>query len=103
LCLYLAFPKRQAPEAALAKFATATNADDFTAMLAFLAQATMDAPGGNKKKVTGNPLHSYELWKTNGTPKLPSIHGTIESALRDNGFTPATQRYARKQPDTLVR
>jgi hypothetical protein len=103
LLLYLAFPKRQTPEAALAKFATATNADDFPAMLAFLAQATIKAPGGGKKKVAGDPLHAYQQWKANGTPALPSIHDTIESALSDNGFTPAAQRVVRNQPAATKR
>ncbi len=102
LLLYLAFPKRQTPEAALTKFAKATNAGDFPVMLAFLAQATTDAKSQSKKSVTGDPLHSYQLWKKNGTPPRPTICDTIETASRNNGFTPAAQRYVRNHPDAFV-
>jgi len=102
LLLYLAFPKRQTPETILTKFATATNAGDFPVMLAFLAQATTDAKSQSKKSVTSDPLHSYQLWKKNGTPPRPTIYDTIETALSNNGFTPAAQRYVRNHPDALV-
>ena len=101
LLLYLAFPKRQTPEATLTKFATATNAEDFPVMLAFLAQATIDAKSHGRKIVTGDPLHSYQLWKKSGAPPRPTIYDTIEPVLRSNGFTPAAQRYVRNHPDAF--
>ena len=43
--LYLAFPNSagQAPSATLSKFATASNAEEFSTVLAFIAKATADA------------------------------------------------------------
>jgi hypothetical protein len=102
LLLYLAFPGRQTPETALTKFAKATNAEDFPVMLAFLAQATIDAKNHRTTNVSGDPLHSFQLWKKSGAPPRPQIYDTIETALRNNGFTPAAQRYLRRHPDPFL-
>jgi hypothetical protein len=100
LLLYLAFPGKLTPQAVLTQFGTATNAEDFPSILAFLAQATMDAKG-HSKRVGGDPLDSYEKWKKRGTPTRPAIYDTIVTALSNNGFNPAGQKYLQRHPDAV--
>ena len=85
LLLYLAFPGGQSPASTLAKFATASNAADFPAILAFIAQATVDAKAKNSKVVSGDPLKAFETWKKSTSPVKPALLDVIVQGLSTAG------------------
>jgi hypothetical protein len=104
--IYLAFPNSagQTPASTLQKFAQASNAEEFTTILAFIAKATADAVknprartyiGKNLAVDVGgtNPLQAYERWKKlpenrQYLPDVIDLADLIDVALRDNGFIP---------------
>jgi hypothetical protein len=109
LVLYLAFPGGKAPEAVLAQFATASNADDFPDMLAFVAQATSDAKvnANGSKTVTGDPKAAFDTWKKSASQAKPTHLDVIVQGLSLAGSTfveRMTQKYGSKlMPGTLTR
>jgi hypothetical protein len=102
LNLYLAFPGGQTPASTLAKFATATNASDFPVMLAFIAQATVDAQGKHSKVVGGDPLTAYEAWKKSSSTVKPSSYDVIIQGLSSAGSDFA-QRMMQKHASLLAK
>jgi hypothetical protein len=81
LLLYLAFPGKQTPASALAKFAAASNASDFPVLLSFIAQATVDAKANKSKKVTGDPIKAFEAWKKSPGAAKPQSFDVISANL----------------------
>jgi hypothetical protein len=107
LVLFLAFARSagQTADTLLAKFASAANADDFPMMLAFVAQATVDARKARSRVVSIDPVSSFEHWKRSQATKTPaaapSILATVSQSLTQAGFSPFAQRLAKKFPGAL--
>jgi hypothetical protein len=107
LVLYLAFAHSagQSADTLLMKFASAANADDFPMMLAFLAQATVDAKSSRRSAVSGDPLKDYERWKksqgTNAPGIAPSTFAVVNQTLTSAGFSPFAQRVLKKHPSLM--
>jgi hypothetical protein len=105
--LYLAFPRSagQTADTMLAKFASAANADDFPMMLAFIAQATVDARKARSRTVSTDPLSNYERWKRSQATKSPAAApatlAMVSQSLTQAGFSPFAQRLAKKFPGAL--
>jgi hypothetical protein len=85
LLLYLAFPGKQTPASVLAKFATASNASDFSVILAFIAQATVDAKAKKSKVVSGDPIKAFEAWKKSSSTDKPEYFDVIVQGLASAG------------------
>ena len=103
LVLYLAFPKSvgQTPASILAKFATASNAFDFPMILAFIAQATVDAKARGSKVVHGDPLKNFEKWKNTASNTEPLYFDVINQSLSDAAGSPFIQSMMRKHASIL--
>jgi hypothetical protein len=107
LVLYLAFVRSagQTADTLLAKFASAANADDFPMMLAFIAQATVDARKARSSKVSTDPVSTYERWKRSQGTKTPaaapSTLALVSQSLTQAGFSPFAQRMAKKYAPKL--
>jgi hypothetical protein len=107
LVLYLAFAKSvgQTADSMLTRFASAPNADDFPVMLAFIAQATVDAKAAGRKTVRGDPLTDFQRWKasqgTRSPGVLPGTFAAVDQALSNAGFSPFTQRMLKRHPSLL--
>ena len=84
LFLYLAFPNRQTPSAVLSQIGAFDNGDEFTTILAFLVQATLE-------RSPKNPVQEYEYRKKhpelNQNPAITNLATAIDTNLRANGFT----------------
>jgi hypothetical protein len=82
--LYLVFPKRQTPSAVLSQIGAFDNGDEFTMILAFLVQATL-------QRSSKDPVQEYEWRKKhpelNQNPTITNLATTIHTNLRPNGFT----------------
>jgi hypothetical protein len=93
----------------LTKFAAAANADDFPVMLAFVAQATLDAKNDRTKssprKVDGDPVTNFQRWKasqvTRSPGALPGTFAVVDHALSNAGYSPFTQRLLKRHPNLL--
>ena len=91
------------------KFAAAANADDFPVMLAFVAQATLDAKNDRTKssprEVDGDPVTNFQRWKasqgTRSPGVLPSTFAVVDQALSNAGYSPFTQRLLKRHPNLL--
>ena len=111
LVLFLAFPQSagQSADSMLTKFAAAANADDFPVMLAFVAQATLDAKNDRTKssprEVDGDPVTNFQRWKasqgTRSPGVLPSTFAVVDQALSNAGYSPFTQRLLKRHPNLL--
>jgi hypothetical protein len=101
LLLYLAFPGGQTPAAVLAKFAQASNADDFAVILSFLAQATVDAKAKHSKAVGGDPIKAFEAWKKSPAGAKPSTYDVITQGLGAASAAEFVERFLRKHPSVL--
>jgi hypothetical protein len=111
LVLFLAFPQSagQSADSMLTKFAAAANADDFPVMLAFVAQATLDAKNDRTKssprEVDGDPVTNFQRWKasqgTRSPGALPSTFAVVDQALSNAGYSPFTQRLLKRHPNLL--
>jgi hypothetical protein len=100
LLLYLAFPKLD-PSFVLNKFALASNAADFPVLLAFIAQATIDAKTKGYNRVTGDPIQDFQKWKKSASTLMPSSFNTISDRLSEVGFNPAAARFLSRHPSVL--
>jgi hypothetical protein len=82
--LYLAFPNGQTPSAVLSQISAFDNGDEFTMILAFLAQATLE-------RSSKDPVQEYEWRKKhpelNQNPTITNLATAIYTNLRPNGFT----------------
>jgi hypothetical protein len=83
--LYLAFPNGQTPSAVLSQIGAFDNGDEFTMILAFLVQATLE-------RSSKDPVQEYEWRKKhpelNQNPTITNLATVIDTKLRANGFTP---------------
>jgi hypothetical protein len=81
--LYLAFPNGQTPSAVLSQIGAFDNGDEFTTILAFLVQATLE-------RSAGNPVQDYEFRRKhpelNQNPTITNLATVIDTKLRANGF-----------------
>jgi len=112
LVLYLAFAHsaKQSTDSMLMRFAAASNADDFPVMLAFIAQATLDAKHkvvngkvvDGPKEVNGDPVTNFQHWKasqgTRSPGVLPGAFAAVDRALSNVGFSPFAQRMLKSHP-----
>lgn len=82
--LYLAFPNGQTPSKVLSQIGAFDNGDEFTMILAFLAQATLE-------RSSRDPVQEYELRKKhpelNQNPTITNLATAIDTNLRRSGFT----------------
>jgi hypothetical protein len=82
--LYLAFPNGQTPSAVLSQIGTFDNGDEFSMILAFLVQATLE-------RSSKDPVQEYEWRKKhpelNQNPTITNLATAIYTNLRANGFT----------------
>jgi hypothetical protein len=107
IVLYLAFAHSatQSTDSMLMRFAAAPNADDFPVMLAFIAQATLDAKARGVAKVAADPVTNFQHWKASqGTRSpgiLPAAFTAVDQALSKSGFSPFAQRVLRRHPSLL--
>jgi hypothetical protein len=83
--LYLAFPNRQAPAVVLSQIGNFDNGDEFTTILAFLVQATLD-------RSSRDVVQAYEFRKKhpemNQDPTITNLATVIDTDLRPHGFNP---------------
>jgi hypothetical protein len=107
LVLYLAFVRSagQSADTMLARFASAANADEFPMMLAFIAQATVDARAARSSVVSTDPLSAYERWKRSQATKTPAAAPStlpmVNQSLTQAGFSPFAQRMGQKHVGAL--
>jgi hypothetical protein len=103
LLLYLAFPKSvgQAPASILAKFATASNADDFPMILAFIAETTAAAKAKGSRVASGDPLKDFEKWKKASSTAKPRHFDVINQSLSDAAGAQFAQDMMRRHPSLL--
>lgn len=85
LVLYLAFPGKQNPANVVAKFTSASNAADFPVLLAFIAQAVVDAQAKRSKAVREDPIRAFEAWKKKPSAAKPDYYDTINQSLNQAG------------------
>jgi hypothetical protein len=82
--LYLAFPNGQTPSAVLSQIGACDNGEEFSMILAFLVQATLE-------RSSSDPLKDYEWRKKhpelNQNPTITNLATVIYTNLRANGFT----------------
>jgi len=82
--LYLAFPNGQTPSTVLSEIGAFDNGDEFTMILAFLVQATLE-------RSAMDPVQEYERRKKhpelNQNPTITNLATSIDTNLRPNGFT----------------
>ena len=74
-------------------------------MLAFIAQATVDAQKARSRVVSADPVSNYERWKSSQATKAPaaapSTFAMVSQTLTQAGFSPFAQRMAKKHPLVL--
>jgi hypothetical protein len=99
LVLFLAFPQSagQSADSMLTKFAAAANADDFPVMLAFVAQATLDAKNDRTKssprEVDGDPVTNFQRWKASQGTRSPGVAKHLRRGRSRRSATRATVVY----------
>jgi hypothetical protein len=88
----------------LAQLADTSNAADFPAMLAFLAQATADGMAAKKNSPKGEPIDEFEKWKKQDpkTRVKPRLYDLINQKLSEVASGPSfTQRVLQRHPSLV--